>query len=94
MKIIVEWDKRKEKINRKKHRVSFEEAATVFHDTLSITIADPLHSENEERFIIIGESIRQRLLIIVHTDEGNKIRIISARAATPYERRKHEAGNY
>ena len=94
MKIIVEWDKRKEKGNRKKHKVSFEEAATVFHDPLSLTIADPLHSEDEERFIIIGESIRRRLLIVVHTDEGNKIHIISARTATPHERRKHEAGDY
>lgn len=74
----------------KKHGVSFEKAATVFDDPLSLTIPDPLHSDDENRFIIVGFSGEQKLLIVVHTDRGDKIRIISARLATPNERRKYE----
>lgn len=74
----------------KKHGVSFEKAATVFDDSLSLTIPDPLHSDDENRFIIVGFSGEQKLLIVVHTDRGDKIRIISARLATPNERRKYE----
>jgi len=90
VKVTVEWDPVKARTNLKKHRVSFEEAATVFHDPLSATIPDPLHSETEERFVIIGQSIQQRLLIVVHIDRGDRIRIISARVANAHERKTYE----
>jgi uncharacterized DUF497 family protein len=90
LSVIVEWDPAKARRNINKHGISFNEAVTVFSDTLSLTISDPLHSENEARFIIIGESIRKRILVVVHTDRGEKIRIISARRATMSERRKYE----
>ena len=76
MSVTFEWDLKKAKTNLRDHKVSFEEASTVFTDTLSITIADPLHSEYEDRFIIIGESSRRRLLVVVHTDRWDRIRII------------------
>ncbi|MDL1944960.1 BrnT family toxin [Chloroflexi bacterium CFX2] len=90
MRAIVEWDPNKAKQNIKKHGVSFEEAATIFVDPLSSTIDDPLHSETEERFVIIGKSIQNRLLVVAHTDRGERIRIISARLATNRERVKYE----
>ena len=74
MSLIFEWDKRKAKSNLKKHGVSFEEAATVFGDPLSLTIEDPLHSEDEDRFVTTGQSNRKRLLVIVHTERGDNIR--------------------
>jgi uncharacterized DUF497 family protein len=64
----------------------------VFADSLSSTIADPLHSEDEERFVTIGLSSSSRLLVVAHTDEPNSVRIISARLATPTERRQYEEG--
>lgn len=93
MRVTVEWDPTKARINRRKHGVTFEEATTVFTDPLSSTIPDPLHSEDEERFIIIGQSIQQRLLVVVHTDRGNRIRIISARVANAHERKTYEEAN-
>lgn len=93
MSIIVEWDPTKARQNLKKHKVSFEEAATVFHDTLSSTIDDPLHSEDEERFVTIGESIQRRVLVVVHTDRDDRIRIISARPVIAHERKIYEQGN-
>ena len=90
MKVTIEWDPVKAQINRRKHKVTFEEAATVFTDSLSVTIPDPLHSETEERFVIIGQSIQRRLLIVVHADRGDIIRIISARLATAHERKTYE----
>lgn len=93
MGIIIEWDNQKAKRNLSKHKVSFEEAATIFGDTLSLTIEDPLHSDDEERFVAIGESSQQRLLVVVHTERGDNIRIISARLATPHERKTYEEGN-
>lgn len=90
MRVTVEWDNTKAKRNLRKHGVSFEEAATVFTDPLSSTIEDPLHSEHENRFVIVGQSIRGRLLVVVHTDRGDKIRIISARVATAREREQYE----
>jgi hypothetical protein len=68
------------------------DTTTVFKDTLSTTIADPLHSEDEDRFVIIGESIKRRILVVVHTDRGEKIRIITARVANAHERKKYEEG--
>jgi len=90
MALLFEWNNAKAGQNLKKHRVSFEEASTVFRDPLSLTINDPSHSNYEERFIIVGESIQSRLLIVVHTERGDSIRIISARVATPRERRSYE----
>lgn len=90
MSIIIEWDPKKARSNLSKHNVSFEEATTVFTDSMSITIPDPLHSNEEERFIIVGQSARFRLLVVVHTDQEDKIRIISARLATARERKTYE----
>jgi len=70
--------------------VTFDEASTTFRDTLSLTIYDPLHSDEEDRFILIGNSSRNRLLIVVHTERGENIRIISARKATKKERKQYE----
>jgi uncharacterized DUF497 family protein len=86
------WDARKAAANSKKHGVSFEEAATVFADPLSLTGADPDHSVGEHRWITFGESVRGRLLAVSHTDEGDIIRIISARVATRHEKRLYEEG--
>ncbi len=83
--LLFEWDPEKALGNEQKHGVTFDEASSVFADTLSLTIHDPLHSEDEERFIIIGISCRNRLLTVVHTERGEKIRIISARKATKKE---------
>jgi hypothetical protein len=91
MGIKFEWDDDKARKNIKKHKVSFEEAATVFGDFLSITIPDSTHSESEDRWIIIGESNKNRLIVVVHTERGDRIRIISARQATFHERREYEA---
>lgn len=85
-----EWDENKAQQNLAKHDVSFVEAATVFLDSLSVTVDDPDHSQSEQRYIIIGYSNRGRLLVVVHVDRGDNIRIISARQATRYERRIYE----
>ena len=92
MSLIFEWDKRKAAANLKKHGVSFEEAATVFGDPLSITIEDPDHSEDETRFVIIGQSYQGRTIIVAHAERGDNIRIISARLATRRERQAYEEG--
>jgi len=93
MGLKFEWDDRKAESNQKKHGVSFEEASTVFADFLSLTIPNPLHSEEEERLVITGYSDKQRLLVVVHTERGNTIRIISARKAKFYERKTYEGSN-
>jgi uncharacterized DUF497 family protein len=93
MSLVFEWDANKAKQNVKKHRVSFEEASRVFADPLSRTIFDPLHSDDEDRFIILGQSQKQRLLVVVFTDRGERIRIISARVATRRERNDYEEGS-
>jgi len=90
MGLEFEWDRQKAQSNLKKHKVSFEEAATIFGDPFSITISDPMHSAGESRFVTIGESLSRRTLVVGHTDRGNKIRIISARVATKHERDKYE----
>ena len=87
-----EWDKTKAEGNPAKHGIEFSEAATAFGDLLSVTFPDPGHSEEEERFITIGSSERNRVLIISHTDRGGKTRIISARKATRRERKAYEEG--
>jgi uncharacterized protein len=88
-----EWDEDKAADNAKKHKVTFGEAATVFGDTLSLTFADPDHSRHEDRWITIGTSDRDRVLIVSHTDRDDRIRIISARKATRRERKVYEEGN-
>lgn len=90
MGLLFEWDPKKARLNLKRHGVSFDEASTAFRDPLSQTIEDPLHSENEERFVLIGRSIQGRLLVIVHTDRGERVRIISARLAAKKERLRYE----
>lgn len=88
--MIFTWDVRKAAVNLKKHRTDFREAATVFDDPLSATFQDPDHSEKEQRFLMIGQSIRRRILVVAHTEEGDTIRIISARTATRRERGFYE----
>lgn len=88
--IAFEWDGRKDSANERKHGVGFVEASTVFDDPLSITIPDPDHGVDEERFVIIVMSSNRSLLVVVHTVRGERIRLISARSATKYERRNYE----
>lgn len=88
--LVFEWDRRKDTANRRKHGFGFAEASTVFGDPLSITIGDPDHTIDEARFVIVGMSERQKLLVVVHTVKGERVRIISARAATKHERRNYE----
>lgn len=89
---VLRWDSAKARSNLRKHDVAFEEAASVFRDTLSITISDPLHSTEESRFVTIGQSERGRTLVVVHSEIGEAIRIISARVASRRERRPYEEG--
>ena len=86
----IEWDPRKAAINRAKHTVSFEEAVTVFGDPLGRITDDPRHSQLEERYVLLGRSERQRLLVVMFTERAQAIRLISARKATRRERREYE----
>ena len=90
MGLIFEWDPNKAKANFFKHGVTYEESATVFSDYYSLTIDDPHHSLREKRNITLGLSVNNRLLVVVHTDRGGRIRIISARPASRKERRQYE----
>ena len=90
MVLLFEWDPKKERSNFAKHGVSLKEASTAFQDVQSLTIFDPLHSADEDRFVLIGQSCENQLLVVVHTDRGNRIRIISARRATKRERKVYE----
>lgn len=87
---LIVWDPVKADANLGKHGVDFEEAATVFRDPLLLVIPDLEHSQEEERWIALGNSIRQLLLVVVHTEDDSTIRIISARRAEPQERRQYE----
>lgn len=87
-----QWDPTKARKNLDKHGVSFDEAASVFHDPLAATGADPDHSEGEERMVTFGLSSAGRLLVVAHTESGDAIRIISARVTTQHERRIYEEG--
>ena len=87
-----DWDPRKAASNLRRHNVSFGEAATVFRDPLSTTVPDPDHSRNEDCSITIGLSHRGRLLMVAHTERGDRLRIISARALTRTERMQYEEG--
>ena len=90
MALKLEWDNKKADSNKKKHGITFEEAGTVLSDSLSITIPDPLHPGNEERFVTIGQSDKHRTLIVVHTERCDVIRLISARLANANERKRYE----
>ena len=85
-----EWDRVKATRNRKQHCVSFDEAVTVFYDPMAATFDDPDHSIGESRFVTIGYSSHDRLLVVVHTDRTGDTRIISARPANAKERKNHE----
>lgn len=82
-----EWDRGKAEANLRKHRVSFDEAASVFFDTLSVTIPDPDHSIAERRFVTMGVSTMGRLVVVAHSERGNTLRIITARLAGAAERK-------
>jgi uncharacterized protein len=88
-----EWDPGKARQNRRKHRISFQEAATVFGDPLALTYSDPDHSQSEQRFITVGMSSAGRVLIIAHVDRNENIRIINARKTTQRERKYYEEEN-
>ena len=88
--MIFQWDPKKARSNLRKHRVSFEEASTVFADPHSQTFDDPDHSTEETRFLIFGQSYKGRLLVVTHRDDGDSVRIISARKVTPSERMLYE----
>ena len=90
MGLVFEWDPDKADRNARTHGVSFDEASTTFRDPLSVTIGDPLHSEGEARFVLIGHSIRNRVLVVVHTERRDRVRVISARRATRKEIRSYE----
>ncbi len=92
MDLIFEWDENKAKANFQKHKVSFDEAKTVFDDPYLLTFPDIEHSNSEQRYINIGFSLKRRILIVIHTERGNIIRIISCRKATKSERKAYEEG--
>ena len=85
-----EWGARKARANRAKHGVSFDEAVTVFGDPLGRVIEDPHHSQSEERLMLLGHPVRRRLLVVMFTERGDAIRLLSARRATRRERRDYE----
>lgn len=87
-----EWDPRKAEINLKNHGVSFEEAKTVFDDLLYVDFYDPDHSEHEHRYLIVGRSCQERLLIVSYTERDDTCRIISVRETTRKERKSYENG--
>ncbi len=90
MPIRFEWDLEKAESNRRKHRVSFEEAATAFGDPLSLTIPDPTHSVGEDRYLLLGQTFRGRLIVVSHLERNGSIRVISARLATRREQMNYE----
>jgi len=98
MNLIFEWDENKARMNVQKHKVAFDEARTLFNDPRLVTYLDESHSEVEERYISIGTSARDRVLLVVHTEQEETrdtftIRLISCRRATASERQAYEKGN-
>jgi len=87
-----EWDPKKATANVQKHDVTFQEAATVFGDPLAITFEDPDHSTNENRYITFGLSLQKQLIVVSHTECGDRTRIISARLMDRKERKIYEEG--
>ncbi len=92
MSVKLEWDKNKAASNLLKHGVSFDEAKTAFDDPFYVDFYDPDHSYNEHRYIIIGHSLKNRLLIVAYAERKNKVRLISAREATRREQKVYEEG--
>ena len=90
MGYIFEWDSRKAASNQKKHGISFDEATTTFGDPLSLLMDDPKLSTDERRFLVIGHSVQQRLLVVAFAERTPRTRIISARLATRHERNQYE----
>ena len=90
MSLIFEWDENKSRENERKHGVSFEEAKTIFNDPFAITVYDPDHSINEDRYIDLGLSSKGRFLVVSYTERGSRIRLISSREATRREQRNYE----
>jgi len=88
----ITWNAAKNQANKKKHKISFEEAATVFYDPLSLTVGDPEHSVYERRLHIIGESNGGRLIVVTFFESQSEIRIISAQKPTKRERKDYEEG--
>ena len=88
-----EWNPKKAELNLRKHKVSFQEAATVFGDDFAATVHDPDHSTEEDRYITIGMSNRRRLLIVSHTERNKRVRMMSARELTRAEREAYEEEN-
>ncbi|HEY89567.1 MAG TPA: BrnT family toxin [Thermoflexia bacterium] len=93
MSLTFEWDEEKAQANLRKHKISFEEAKTVFSDPFLMTFPDPEHSHREQRYLNIGYSLKRRILIMVHTEREVNVRIISCRKATRSERRNYEKRN-
>ena len=94
MSLLFEWDEDKADSNRRKHKVTFDEAQTVFLDALSITVPDAEHSQTEARFRIVGMSDMKRLLVVSFTERGERMRLISARKARRSEIRDYEAKDF
>lgn len=92
MRLTFEWDEVKARENVKKHKVDFDEGKTIFNDPFLLTYPDVDSSEAEERYVNIGLSVRDRVLVLIHTERQGKIRIISCRKATALERRHYEEG--
>lgn len=92
--IKVVWSEKKNRQNIRKHKTDFDEAKTIFDDPLHISINDPDHSFDERRYITIGVSEQNRLLIVAHTFDNDKIRIITARKPTRREKRNYEEGTF
>lgn len=85
------WNERKDQANQRKHGVSFQEATTVFGDPLAATVPDPDHSHGEPRYVTMGYSSNNRMVVVSHTEDGENFRIISAREASPHERKAYES---
>jgi uncharacterized DUF497 family protein len=94
MSLLFEWDEDKATRNQKKHGVTFEEASTVFADSLAAIFDDELHSDEEQRELIIGYSVKRRLILVSFTERSGAIRLISARRATKKEREDYEENPY
>jgi uncharacterized DUF497 family protein len=90
MNLVFEWDENKAKANVKRHKISFDEAKTVFGDPFLITFPDPDHSDSEQRYVSLGWSAKGRVLVVIHTQRDENIRIISCRKATTSERSFYE----
>ena len=90
MGYVFEWDPKKAQSNARKHGVMFDEASTVFGDPLALLMPDPDHSLGEERYLVLGMSNRQKLLVVAFAERPPRTRLISARHATRKERRKYE----